>query len=332
MQIQIPISRKYRTMLIRAIITLVLFLLVLWAFKSAPIVEIWLVLSKLKAWQLVTILLVNTFLYLMISLRWWIIVRSQRADVPFWDLVPVRIAVFGISYFTLGPQVGGETLQIVSLTRNFGLSYSRAAASVFLDKLFEFLTNFVFLGLGIFSIMVSGLFIGKSVSVLFWTGLLLIFISWPVIHILLLKKRIYPLKSLLRQLMHTPRSAKIIRFICAAEWLAGRFCQQRTRELMLSVGVSLLAGLGMVMDYALMLFFLGINLQVWQVIAGWTSAWLSFLAPLPGGLGALEASQVAALGVFGVSAAAAISITILMRARDLLFGGLGMLFAGRIYK
>ena len=50
--------------------------------------------------------------------------------------------------------------------------------------------------------------------------------------------------------------------------------------------------------------------------------------PLPGGLGALEASQVFALGAFGISAASAISVTFLIRGRDLLIGGLGLLFAG----
>jgi hypothetical protein len=41
----------------------------------------------------------------------------------------------------------------------------------------------------------------------------------------------------------------------------------------------------------------------------------------------LEASQVLALGHFGVTAATAIGVTLLLRARDLLFGGLGLLFA-----
>jgi len=51
--------------------------------------------------------------------------------------------------------------------------------------------------------------------------------------------------------------------------------------------------------------------------------------PLPGGLGALEASQVFALGAFGQPASAAISLTLLMRARDTLNGGIGLLLAGR---
>jgi uncharacterized membrane protein YbhN (UPF0104 family) len=51
--------------------------------------------------------------------------------------------------------------------------------------------------------------------------------------------------------------------------------------------------------------------------------------PLPGGLGALEASQVFALGTFGYAAPIAISVVLVMRGRDLLIGGLGLLLAGR---
>jgi len=38
---------------------------------------------------------------------------------------------------------------------------------------------------------------------------------------------------------------------------------------------------------------------------------------------------VFALGVFGVSAASAIGVTLVMRGRDLLIGGLGLLLAGK---
>jgi uncharacterized membrane protein YbhN (UPF0104 family) len=133
---------------------------------------------------------------------------------------------------------------------------------------------------------------------------------------------------MLRAMPFLPARSAPVRFVRAAEWLAGTFCQRHPRALLASLGVSLLAGAGMLLEYVLMLAFLGIRLPFWQALAGWTAGWLSFLAPLPGGLGALEASQVFALGAFGISAATAISVTLLMRARDLLAGGLGLLLAG----
>jgi uncharacterized membrane protein YbhN (UPF0104 family) len=85
----------------------------------------------------------------------------------------------------------------------------------------------------------------------------------------------------------------------------------------------------MISEYMLITSFLGVNLHNWQTVAGWATSWLSFLVPLPGGLGALEASQVFTLGAFGMSAALALSVALLIRARDLLIGGLGLLLASR---
>jgi len=73
-------------------------------------------------------------------------------------------------------------------------------------------------------------------------------------------------------------------------------------------------------------------LPFWQTIAAWTAGWLALLAPLPGGFGALEASEVFALGVFGISAASAIGVTLVMRGRDILIGSLGLLLASRAVK
>ena len=81
------------------------------------------------------------------------------------------------------------------------------------------------------------------------------------------------------------------------------------------------------MEYGLVTSFLHVRLDVWQIAAAWAAGWISFLLPLPGGLGALEASQVIALGRMGAPAAAALSVTLLLRARDAAFGGLGILLA-----
>lgn len=83
----------------------------------------------------------------------------------------------------------------------------------------------------------------------------------------------------------------------------------------------------MIGEYALMTSFLGIHLTFWKTIAAWAAGWMAFLMPLPGGLGALEASQVFVLDRFGIRNAVAVSLVLLMRGRDLLIGGLGLLMA-----
>ena len=300
-----------------------------WAFRKAPLLEIGAVLLHLTFWQLAAILAINTSLYLLFTLRWWIIVRADANRVSYLPLLGVRVSVFGLSYFTLGPQVGGEPLQVFSLQKKYGISYTRATASVLLDKMLEFLVNFWMLALGLTAIFQAGLLTVSRMQLTASFVLLAVLILLPPIHLILLSHRRYPLAGLLCLLPFIPKKARLVRFLRAAEQLAGRFCQRHPRALLAALAVSLLAGAGLLADYALMITFLGIRLPFWSSVAGWTAGWLAFLIPLPAGLGALESSQVAVLGIFGIPAALALGVVLLMRARDLLIGGLGLALAAQ---
>jgi len=303
----------------------ILIALLYFALRNAPLTEILETLEQLRPWQIAILLLINAVIYALVTLRWWIIVRAENRDVTYLPLLAVRVAVFGISYFTLGPQVGGEPLQVLYLQRKYGLTYTRATASVLMDKLLEFLANFFLLGAGLTAILQAGILSTNGInSFVSLSGLFILFL-WPPIHILLMRRGVHPVSEILRKFSNS----KSVRFIAASERMAGTFCRRHFRSLRAAIIVSLLAAIGMVGEYFFITSILHIDLLFPQTIAAWTAGWLAFIVPLPGGLGALEASQVFALGAFGVGAASAISVTFLIRGRDLLIGGLGLLFAGR---
>jgi glycosyltransferase 2 family protein len=101
-------------------------------------------------------------------------------------------------------------------------------------------------------------------------------------------------------------------------------CRDQPRFLLETLGVSLLVWAALLGEYVLMLQFVGLTLNLAQVILALTLARLAFLVPLPGGLGALEASQVAAMELLGFSPALGISLCLIIRARDLVLGGAGL--------
>ncbi|MBI5932122.1 MAG: flippase-like domain-containing protein [Chloroflexi bacterium] len=310
---------------LRLIWILLLIALLYWALKNAPLTEIWSTLSQLQLRQIAALIGINAGIYALITLRWWIITHANAKQVPYFPLLAVRVAVFGVSYFTLGPQVGGEPLQVLALRHRYGLTYTRATSTVVMDKLLEFLANFILLAFGLAAITQTGfLSSNEGLSIAGLLGILLL-VAWPPIHIILLRYGKHPVGAVLRLFART----KFTRFIIASERLVGSFCQRHFKVLLAAASISLLAALGMLAEYFMIANFLQIELSAAQTIAAWTAGWLSFLVPWPGGLGALEASQVFALGAFGVSAASAIGVTFLIRARDLLIGGIGLLLAGR---
>jgi hypothetical protein len=105
--------------------------------------------------------------------------------------------------------------------------------------------------------------------------------------------------AILRAQRFAPQKTKALRLIFASERMAASFCQKHFPALLAAAGVSLLAVAGIVAEFVLMLEFLGVQFHALQVFAALTALQLAFLMPLPGGLGALEASRVFALGVFG---------------------------------
>jgi glycosyltransferase 2 family protein len=310
--------------IVRVLLFFILAGLLYFALRNAPLTEIWGTLRKLQFWQILTLLGLNAAIYILITLRWWLIVRAENKSVSFLPLLATRVSVFGVSYFTLGPQVGGEPLQVLYLQRNYGMTYTRATSTVVMDKLLEFLANFVLLGVGLTAIIQAGIFSANEGGSFASLGGLIVLLTWPPIHIILLYHGKYPVSAALRKFSNN----KFVRFIAASERLAGAFCRRHLTSLLSAIFVSALAVFGMVIEFLCITLFLGIHLSFWQTIAAWTAGWLAFLVPLPGGLGALEASQVFALGAFGISAVSAISVTLLIRARDLLIGGLGLILAG----
>ncbi len=314
--------------LTRIVLILSLSFLFYFALRNAPLAEILKTLRSLHSWQIVVLVGLNGLIYLLVSARWWLIVHAENKNIRYFPLIGVRISVFGVSYFTIGPQIGGEPLQVLYLQRNYGMTYTRATASVVMDKLLEFLANFFLLAFGLTSILQAGMLsTGTGLPLIGLIGLAGL-VLWPPVHLVLLYNRRYPLSTLLHSLPGTSQHGKSVRFTRACEHLAGQFCQRHPRALFAAILVSLLASAGAVSEYVLITSFLNIALPFWQTAAAWTAGWLSFLAPLPGGLGALEASQVFAFGLFGISAASALSVTLVMRGRDLLIGGLGLLLAG----
>ena len=306
----------------------VLALLLWWALRTVPLVEIWDALKNLHLWQVGVLLLLNVLVLLAMTGRWWMIVRVDNPIIPFWKLVRYRLAVFGLSYFTPGPQVGGEPMQVIYLQKNHGVTFARATAAVIMDKLLEFLANFILLGIGITAAVRVGMVSRNGIQAILSLIPLAAILVWPLVHLVLLYQGRYPVSFVLRAALSRFKRKKWMRMVVVSEHMAGAFARRHPGALVVALGFSLLSWAGMAAEYFLMADFLQAQLSAEQTLAALTAALFAFLMPLPGGLGALEASQVYVMTTFGYPAAIGIGISLLMRARDVLNGGVGLLVAG----
>jgi glycosyltransferase 2 family protein len=301
-----------------------------WSLRDIPLPEIYETLLGVSPLGLLGLALLNGFIFLLFTSRWWLLIRALGNRLPFLSLAAYRLAAFGITYFTPGPQFGGEPMQVHLAQRRHNLSGSVALAGVAIDKLVELLMNFSFLVFGLILVIRSQLLDSESSNLLLSFGLGML--ALPVAYLSLLWVGHTPFSTILN---HLPISAgrltlfnRVKQPLSAAEKHVSGFIRQKPQDLAAALGLSLLSWLLMVAEYGLALRVLGIQLETAQVIIALTAARIAFLLPIPAGLGALEAGQVAAMQMLGVEPALGISISLLIRARDLGLGILGLWLGG----
>ena len=320
----------------KRVLTLALWLFVIllfvWAWRGVSLSSLGAVFQQLNALSVIILFIINAVILLLFSSRWWLIARALGHDMPYIALAKYRLASFGVSYFTPGPQFGGEPLQVYLLKKRHNIPTATALASVSLDKILELLANFTFLALGILIVVWQGLFFQAFSGLLILSSAGIVFLLLIYLVAMLLGKT--PLAWTFSRLPLLKRDAsslnKIRQTLLNAEAQIGEFCSQKPFVILQATLLSAFIWLAVLGEYALALHFFGLQTSLLNVLAIIIFARLAFLTPLPGGLGALEAGQVYAMQSLGFDPILGVSISLFIRVRDSFFGLLG-LWLGSVY-
>lgn len=301
-----------------------------WFLREIPLPRIAESLSRLNLIAFAGLFLLNGLIIGLFSSRWWVILHAQGERRNYLRLVLYRLAAFSVSYFTPGPQFGGEPLQIFLLQKKEKISASAAVASVSLDKLFELLANFTFLFIGVLTILFTGILVDKPAPTLLLlpAGLLML----PIGYLLALARGSRPFSTtvfmLAKKANNASRPLKLAQTIGSAEKLIADFSREKPAALVASGLLSILIWSLMVAEFHLTQWWLGASLNLPGTVIALTASRLAFLLPLPGGLGTLEASQILVMERLGVDPALGISLSLVIRTRDVIFGSIGLLLGG----
>ena len=316
--------------------------LLVWVARSVPLAATWGALRRLDGWAILALVGMNILVLLALNGRWWLILNGFGYQLPFFNLLGHRLASFGVSYFTPGPQFGGEPVQVLLIERLHNVPRETAVASVALDKTLELLINFTFLLGGVTAVLQGQLLLNNQVgneAVLFALGLL----ALPMLYLFAIWQGKSPISGLFTFLYPQIGSEKSVKpvdkivpklfhAIQEGETKASQFCQESPAAFWWAFAISVVGWGLIIAEFWLMLTFLGIVLTPLQVVGMLTAARIAFLLPLPGGLGTLEASQVLALAAMEKETAVGISVTLLIRLRDVLLGLFGLWWAAKKLK
>ncbi len=296
-----------------------------WALKTAPLGRMWAEVRGIHPAAILALAVLNLLILWLFGVRWWLVLRAGERRISSLKLAVYRLAAFGISYFTPGTQFGGEPLQIYLLNRRDGVPTAEAIASVGVDKLVELMVNFAFLVIGVAAMVKLGFFAGAVGNGALAGAALLA--AMPMVYGAALCFGVAPAgwaSGLLGRLVRHDAMARLALHVGDAEGQVTALCRRKPWGMAAVLAFAGGLWLLLVGEYRLMTWALGLRMSLAQVVAALATARLAFLFPLPGGLGALEAGQVLAMKVLGFDPAMGLSISLLIRARDVTFGLAGL--------
>jgi uncharacterized protein (TIRG00374 family) len=310
--------------------------------RNIPLTEVWAQLSHLQLEQIALLVLANLLVLATFSARWWILLYAQGYALPYHKLMGYRLATFAVSYFTPGPQFGGEPLQVFLVTRRHGVPTPVSLAAVVLDKLIEMIFNFTFVALGALFVLESRSGVTQQVETWSTAGFGALFML-PVLILAALAMGRHPLSRPLAGIVRAwqiasrspvqarpesthSRAGDFVITLRESEDLGCRLFRQRPGLLVAAILVSLVSWLAIIGEFWLMTHVLGLGLSLPDALLALLAARAAILLPLPAAVGALEASQALAMVSLGLPAAYGISLSLLIRGRDVLLGlaGLGL--------
>ena len=300
--------------------------------RRVPLGDLWTAFRHMDIGTLALLVLLNGVILWCFGGRGWVILRALGYRIPYRDQVAYRVAAFSVNYFTPGPQFGGEPLHTYLLARRHPIPWEVALNSVLMDRLLEWVVNLAFLLLG------TGVLLGldllpapASTSLLLGIGGVSLL---PPGYLVALARGRRPLSALIGRWRSSGKNMlqALAQKVIWQETLAVRLWGEHPRAMLVALGITVGTWALLIGEYTLMLQALGVHLTVWRVVAVMTAARLAFLFPTPGGLGALETGQVFMLSAFGYDPATGLSVSMLIRARDILVGLIGMAIAGHLVK
>ncbi len=293
----------------------------------------WAGLRRAGYWAVAVVVLWG-FLYLFNTAAWWVIILSQEEPsatrrLSFWWLYKVTISGFAINYATPGGLMGGEPYKIMMLRPKVGTE--RATSSVILHSMTHIFSHFWFWLLGCVLYLLT-----QPMTPLMWVLL-------PVIAGFCLLAIWFFFKGykygftvwLMRILSRFPlvkrwaqpfveRNAEQLREVdgqIAA--LRGQHRNTFVGALMLELGCRIASALEIF--FVLLVVMPTANYLQSILILAFTSLFANLLFFIPLQLGGREGGFLMSAGGLGMTASAGIFVALIVRIRELIWTGIGLL-------
>lgn len=258
------------------------------------------------------------------SARWQMLARALGSRIGLRQLMGARLAGDAVGVLMPSAKVAGDPIRI-ALVHGDGVSLTTATAGVGLDRLCEIAGN-VIAATAYTLIFVMSTHTGPSTAV---SDLLasVVFLCFAVaLPVGMLWRGLRPLAPLYWVLDGRvgPRGARVLEGARVAEQRVIAVFRDHPGSFVTGVLASLLIECLVIVEYQLLLRMCGIGLPLSTLLLALVLGGLSRSLPSPAALGALEASQVAALTIAGQPAAMGLAVGLMIRLHETVLMAAGL--------
>lgn len=299
--------------LLSLIVGVVLLIPLIYFIKPATVFESF---KKITLVQFSLILVLKLVLMSLGALKWKVILDFYKQKVPLPKLYLFKFATFSISFFTPMAAVGGQAVGVI-LLKNEKVPVKIGITTMLIDSV---LTPFISTTISFLAVLIFLLTKFSDTSILI-LGLVTLFtvVFFSFLFLIVFKTKRSNIKNHKDKFLlkwGTTLNDFLIAF--------SDFFRKNKKGTLHLVLLILLGHASVLFEIFLVLYFLGTTLGVIEVAlieAGYTFA---FIVPVSQALGTAEASGAYFLNLLGYSAGLGVSLTLILRARHLFVGLIGI--------
>jgi uncharacterized protein (TIRG00374 family) len=295
------------------IVGVVLLLTLLYFVRPATIIESF---KKITLAQFGLIILLKLGFMILGALKWKVILDFYNQKVSISKLYFFKFATFSVSFFTPMAAVGGQAVGVV-LLKNERVPVKIGVATMLIDSV---LTPFISIIISLLAVLIF-LLTKFSDAPVFILGVAILFsiVLFSVLFFIAFKIKRTDIKN--------HQNGFLLKWkVVIYDFLItfSDFFRENKKGTLFLVILILLGHAAVLFEIFLILYFLDVGLGVIEIAlieAGFTFA---FVIPISQALGVAEMSGAYFLNLLGYSATLGVSLTLILRARHLLVGLIGV--------
>lgn len=312
--------RKFLAFLVSFLIGLLLFY---WVIKWVGWEEIRKLLFTFSGYKGLAILGITLLIWLTEIWKWKFIFKSQGYDFSTSALGEISFASFAITYlFTPTALFGGEVFRVYAIRKKFALPWEKNLAAIAIEKVLSGSILLIFLICGAISFLFLADVPLKNFGIIAITLIGLLAVGLSIFYFKSFKK-----ESILKWFfklfrVKNNRNGQLAHDIEKETFL---FFDLKKALMWQGLGFSFLKFSLMLIRCWLIIFFLGGGMNILIALPVLFSLYLSYLFPIPAGMGSLEAAQALTFGSLGLGTAAGITFSFILRGAELVAAFLGVI-------